>query len=107
MHGKLSKSTAPVLIALLSAEAPLTRPALAKQLGKDSRAIRAPLAKLLNHGVIHEIDGAYHLAANWQEALERAAHVTGAYRSLERQKEHHAIERETYQKKLATRRRST
>jgi hypothetical protein len=106
MHGKLSKSTAPVLIALLSAEAPLTRPALAKQLDKASRAIRTPVCKLLDHNVIREADGAYEPVANWQEALERAEHVTGAYRSLERQKERHVIEREIYHWELAARRRS-
>jgi hypothetical protein len=106
MHGKLGKSAAALLITLLEAEKPLTRPALAKQLGKDSRAIRTPLTKLLDHNVVQEDGRAFEPVADWPEALERAARDTGAYRSLERQKERHTIEREIYRRTLATRWRS-
>lgn len=104
MHGKLGKFAAAVLITLLEVELPLTRPDLAKRISKESRAIRVPLAKLLDHKIVCEVDGAYKVQANWEEALEQAAHVTGANRSLENQKQRHAIEREVFQAVLTSRR---
>lgn len=101
MHGKLGKSTAALLIALLAAETPLTRPELAKRVGRESRAIRRLLEKLLEHEVILGKDGAYQVMTDWEGALERAAQVTGAYRSLVRQEERHVTEREMFHTMLA------
>lgn len=66
MHGKLGKSAAPLLIALLTEDRPLTRPELAKLLGRASRALRKPLEKLLHHHIVVEVGNALELPTGWE-----------------------------------------
>ena len=98
-HGKLNKSAAPVLVCLLSEARPLTRPELAKLLGRKSRDLRGPLAKLLRHELVifSDADEAYTFSPSWQKALERAAIITGAFRTEERQRTTHLAERAAFQ----------
>lgn len=102
MHGKLGKTSGLLLIALLEADTPLTRPELAKLLGKGSRDIRGPLDRLLKYEICckGELDGTYRAVERWHDALEAAAAETGAHRSLERQQERHDIDREVFATQL-------
>lgn len=92
-HGKLGKSAAPPLVVLLTARGPLTRPELAHMLGRESRALRGPLNKLLRHGIVKDLGATFTLSPEWEEALERAAGVTGGYITEARQRQTHLNER--------------
>ena len=98
-HGKLNKSAAPLLVCLLHEAWPLTRPELAKLLGRKSPTIRKPLDKLLRHELVtfSDVNATYTSSPSWEKALERAAIVTGAYRTEERQRATHLTERAAFQ----------
>jgi CRP-like cAMP-binding protein len=93
MYRRLGKVAAPLLIVLLTNSRPLTRPELARSLGRSSRDIRKPLERLLLHRVVSETADAFELSPAWREALERAAAVTGAHAAQNRQRAVHAGER--------------
>ena len=99
-HGKLNKSAAPLVIALLQNGAGMTKSALAKAVDKKAREIRGPLRKLLEHKILAEVKSHLVLTHEWQEALEQAAHATGAYRTVERQQENHSRERRQFSETL-------
>ncbi len=99
-HGKLGKSAAPLLIILLTNDCPLTRPQLAKLLGRKSQALRGPLERLLRHELVTVSGSEYALAPLWEEALNRAATVTGSYNTEDRQRQTYLAERFAFQKRL-------
>lgn len=99
-HGKLGKSAAPPLVTLLTEARPLTRPELAKLLGRKSQALRGPLKKLVYHKLVTVSESACVLSPLWEEALDRAAIVTGAYRTEEQQRQVYLVERLTFQARL-------
>lgn len=101
MHRRLGKAAAPLLIVLLTHECPLTRPELARSLGRNSRDIRKLLERLLLHGVVSETADAFELSPAWKEALERAATVTGAHAVQKRQRAVHAGERAALRDQLS------
>ena len=103
MHGKLGKGAAPLLIVLAGAGCSFTRPELARALGKQSRDVRRPLAKLVAHGLVSELRGTIEISPDWAQALERAAIVTGAQISQKRQRAVHAQERAWYRERLSSR----
>ena len=98
-HRKLNKSAAPILVCLLREARPLTRPELAKLLGRKSPTIRKPLAKLLRHELVtfSDVDATYTFSPSWEKALERAATITGAFHTEERQRATHLTERAAFQ----------
>ena len=98
-HGKLNKSAAPLLVCLLREARPLTRPELAKLLGRKSSNLRKPLNKLLLHELVtfSEADATYTFSPSWEGALERAATITGAFRTEKRQRATHLAERAAFQ----------
>jgi predicted transcriptional regulator len=101
MYRRLGKVTAPMLIALLTRGCPMTRPELARLLGRTSRDIRKPLERLLLHGVVSETADALELSPAWEGALERAATVTGAHAVQKRQRAVHAGERAALRDQLS------
>ena len=102
-HGKLGKSAAPLLVALLGESHPLTRRDLANLLGREVRAVYKPLKRLVDHKVVTVTDALYSLDPAWQEALEQAALVTGADRTEERQRAAHDAERFVFRARLERR----
>lgn len=97
MRGCLGKSAAHLLIALLSSEGPMTKGELARSIGRKSRDIRQPLAKLIGHAVLAEVSARLVPAPDFRAALEKAAQNTGAIRRLQAQKAYHELEREHFE----------
>lgn len=80
----------------------MTRPELAKALGRKSRDIRKPLERLLLHRILYKVDDAVTLSSAWKEALEHAATVTGAHASKKRQRAAHVAERAAFRGRLSS-----
>lgn len=102
-HGKLGKSAASLLVAFLGESRPLTRRELAELLGREVRTLNKPLKRLADHKVVTVTDALYSLDPAWQEALERAALVTGADRTEERQWAAHDAKRFVFRARLERR----
>ena len=102
-HGKLGKSAASLLVALLVESRSLTRRELAERLGREVRALNKPLKRLADHKIVTVTDALYSLDPAWEEALERAALVTGADRTEERQRAAHDAERFVFRARLEQR----
>lgn len=68
-HGKLGKSAASLLVALLGESRPLTRRELAELLGREVRTLNKPLKRLADHKVVTVTDALYSPDPAWQEAL--------------------------------------
>jgi hypothetical protein len=100
MHGYLGKSAPHLLIALLKAGEPMTKVQLAHAVGRKSRDIRKPLAKLMGFEVVTDVSGCLAPVPDFKDALENAAQITGATKRLDAQKAHHKLERELFQDAL-------
>jgi predicted transcriptional regulator len=97
--GKLGKLSG-LVIEILHASGPCTRPEIAKALGRNSKDIKSTLNRLVASGLVERDGDTYSLPANFETILEERFLSDGTIETDRKHKELYEKEREAYARQV-------